>query len=117
MPSSSARIPFINSDQPLPAPETALGLQSDYPGLVAAGQDISAQRLIEAYQQGIFPWYGQGQPVLWWSTNPRMVLPIADFKLHRSLRKTLVKAISQGHLDIKMDQNFDHVSKWDMDTA
>lgn len=109
MPSSSARIPFINSNQPLPAPETALGLDSDYPGLVAAGQDISAQRLIEAYQQGIFPWYGQGQPVLWWSTDPRMVLAIADFKLHRSLRKTLVKAISQGHLEIKMDQNFDQV--------
>lgn len=109
MPSTSSRIPIVSVGEPLPEPSSALGPDSAYPGLVAAGQDLSAHRLLEAYQQGIFPWYGQGQPILWWSTDPRMVLPVSDFKLHRSFKKTLVKTISQGRLEIKMDQSFAEV--------
>ena len=111
MPRDAAPIPFIHLDSPLPGPESALGPNSAYPGLLAAGQDLSARRLMEAYQQGIFPWYSQGQPILWWSTDPRMVLPVPDFKLHRSLKKTLTKIISRGSLEIKIDQNFDEVVK------
>jgi leucyl/phenylalanyl-tRNA--protein transferase len=106
---ASAPISIIRVGDPLPGPESALGPDSPYPGLVAAGQDLSASRLIEAYQQGIFPWYSQGQPILWWSTDPRMVLPVSEFKLHRSFKKTLIKTISQGRLEIKIDQNFDEV--------
>jgi leucyl/phenylalanyl-tRNA--protein transferase len=58
-------------------------------GLLAAGGDLSIERLLAAYRRGIFPWYSAGQPVLWWSPNPREVLEPAEFKCSRSLSKTL----------------------------
>ena len=58
-------------------------------GLLAAGGDLTPQRLVEAYQQGIFPWFNQHDPILWWSPDPRMVLFTDDIKISRSLRKTL----------------------------
>ncbi|HTY48529.1 MAG TPA: leucyl/phenylalanyl-tRNA--protein transferase [Steroidobacteraceae bacterium] len=61
----------------------------DPAGLLAAGGDLSAQRLLAAYQRGIFPWYSAGQPVLWWSPDPRAVLLPQEFRLARSLAKTL----------------------------
>ncbi|MEO1320465.1 MAG: leucyl/phenylalanyl-tRNA--protein transferase [Pseudomonadota bacterium] len=69
-----------------PDPESAL----DEPnGLLAAGGDLAVERLLAAYQRGIFPWYSEGQPILWWSPDPRMVLRPADFHASRSLRRTL----------------------------
>ncbi len=56
-------------------------------GLLAAGGDLSCERLLAAYQRGIFPWYSDGQPILWWSPDPRMVLYPADFHVSRSLAK------------------------------
>jgi len=61
----------------------------DPPGLLAAGGDLSRARLIAAYQRGIFPWYSPGQPVLWWSPDPREVLLPAEFHRSRSLRRAL----------------------------
>lgn len=58
-------------------------------GLLAAGADLSPKRLIDAYSHGIFPWYSEGQPILWWSPDPRMVLAPQDFKISRSLAKSL----------------------------
>ena len=58
-------------------------------GLLAAGGDLSVSRLLAAYRRGIFPWYSAGQPVLWWSPNPREVLVPAEFRCSRSLSKTL----------------------------
>jgi leucyl/phenylalanyl-tRNA--protein transferase len=58
-------------------------------GLLAAGGDLAPARLLAAYRRGIFPWYSAGQPVLWWSPNPREVLFPEDFKCSRSLAKTL----------------------------
>jgi leucyl/phenylalanyl-tRNA--protein transferase len=58
-------------------------------GLLAAGGDLSVSRLLAAYRRGIFPWYSAGQPVLWWSPNPREVLIPTDFRCSRSLAKTL----------------------------
>jgi leucyl/phenylalanyl-tRNA--protein transferase len=58
-------------------------------GLLAAGGDLAPQRLLAAYRRGIFPWYSAGQPVLWWSPNPREVLDPREFKCSRSLAKTL----------------------------
>jgi leucyl/phenylalanyl-tRNA--protein transferase len=58
-------------------------------GLLAAGDDLSTGRLMQAYQRGIFPWFGEGDPVLWWSPDPRMVLGTAALKVSRSFRKTL----------------------------
>jgi len=70
---------FPPLDQALDEPE----------GLLAAGGDLSCERLLAAYRRGIFPWYSAGQPVLWWSPNPREVLEPGEFKCSRSLAKTL----------------------------
>ncbi len=67
----------------------------DPDGLLAIGGDLSAKRLITAYQKGIFPWYSEGQPILWWSPDPRCVLEPGQVKISRSLRKTLRKNIYQ----------------------
>jgi leucyl/phenylalanyl-tRNA--protein transferase len=95
--------------QPLPPTSQALGPDSEAPGLLAAGGDLSIARLTEAYGHGVFPWYGDGQPVLWWSPDPRMVLPVAEFKLSRSLRKTLQKFIRTPGCEVRIDSAFERV--------
>jgi leucyl/phenylalanyl-tRNA---protein transferase len=76
------------SDPPDRFPPTERALD-DPAGLLAAGGDLSTERLLAAYQRGIFPWYSEGQPVLWWSPDPRAVLMPEEFRLTRSLAKTL----------------------------
>lgn len=68
-------------------------------GLLAAGGDLSPLRILAAYRCGIFPWYSAGDPILWWSPNPRMVLFPAELKLSRSLTKTLRNLSYTVHLD------------------
>jgi leucyl/phenylalanyl-tRNA--protein transferase len=97
---------WIDETLPLPPATSAWGPDSDAPGLVAAGGRVSPQRLLEAYRQGIFPWYSAGQPVLWWSPDPRMVLPTADFKLSASLRKTLRRFLRTPGCELRMDSDF-----------
>ena len=75
------------------------------PGLLAAGGDLSSERLLAAYRRGIFPWYAPGQPVLWWSPDPRTVLFPEDFRLHRSLQKT----IQNKGLQVSINQQFEAV--------
>ena len=60
-------------------------------GIVAWGGDLNPSRLIRAYQNGIFPWYSQQDPILWWSTDPRLIMELDDFKLSRSLKKSMKK--------------------------
>ena len=62
---------------------------ADPSGLIAVGGDLSSERLLEAYRVGIFPWYSEDQPILWWSPDPRFVLELDQFKISRSLAKTL----------------------------
>ena len=69
------------------------------PGLLAAGGDLSAPRLLAAYRRGIFPWYSPGQPVLWWSPDPRAVLFPEEFRCSRSLAKTLRNAGFETRID------------------
>lgn len=71
-------------------------------GLLAMGGELSLNTLVSAYAQGIFPWYNQGQPVLWWSPDPRLVLYPKELKVSRSLRKTWRK----GHYTICVNKNF-----------
>jgi len=71
-------------------------------GLLAVGGDLSVERLLVAYSNGIFPWYSEGQPILWWSPNPRMLLFPKDFKRHKNLRRT----IESGKFEVKFDSNF-----------
>jgi leucyl/phenylalanyl-tRNA--protein transferase len=79
-------IPWLAPDQPFPPAQRALREPN---GLLAAGGDLSLQRLLEAYRHGIFPWYSEGEPVLWWSPDPRMVLVPSEIAISRSLRKRL----------------------------
>lgn len=88
-----------------PDPSTALGADSEAPGLLAVGGDLRPERLIEAYRQGIFPWYGEGQPILWWSPDPRMVLQVAQFKLHPSLRKTLRRFLRTPGCELRVNHD------------
>lgn len=99
----------LSANDPLPPPESAWGTDSVAPGLLAIGGGLALSRLIEAYGQGCFPWYSDGQPVMWWSTDPRMVLPCEEFKLHRSLRKVLQHLVLEDALEIRMNHDFEAV--------
>ncbi len=68
-------------------------------GLLAAGGDLSVARLLAAYRRGIFPWFNPGEPILWWSPDPRMVLFPSEFKISRSLKKRLARADYQVRVD------------------
>ena len=89
-------IPWLCSDDPFPPLRQALVEPN---GLLCAGGDLSPPRLLAAYRQGIFPWYSAGEPVLWWSPDPRMVLFPAELKISRSLAKTLRNAPYEVRLD------------------
>lgn len=92
-------IPFLGQDDPFPPVAEAL----DEPdGLLAAGGDLSLPRLVEAYRHGIFPWFNDGDPILWWSPDPRMVLAPRAFHVSHSLRKRL----KQRRFTVTLDTAF-----------
>lgn len=72
-------------------------------GIVAWGGDLNPSRLIRAYQNGIFPWYAKDDPIIWWSTNPRLIMELNDFKLSKSLKKSMKR------FEFKLDTNFEQV--------
>ena len=100
---------WIENHEPLPPTDWAQGPDSDAPGLLAAGGSITPQRLEEAYRRGVFPWYNPLSPPLWWTPDPRMVLPVADFRLSHSLRKTLRRFIRTPGCEIRIDSAFREV--------
>jgi leucyl/phenylalanyl-tRNA--protein transferase len=100
---------WLDDDTPLPPGRAALGPDSDAPGLVAAGGRVTPERLEEAYRKGIFPWYASGQPVLWWSPDPRMVLPTPEFRVSHSLRKTLRRFVATPGCEVRVDSAFEAV--------
>lgn len=85
-------------------PDTRLA-ETEPNGLLAVGGDLSQQRLLTAYRRGIFPWYSDGQPILWWSPSPRMVLYPTELHVSRSLRRTLRR---RGY-EVSVNQAFDTV--------
>jgi len=95
-------IPWLRPESPFPPLEAAL-LRPN--GLLAVGGDLSPSRLIEAYRHGIFPWFNEGEPILWWSPDPRMVLFPQELKISRSLCKTL----KRGNYEIRADSAFKQV--------
>jgi len=100
-------IPWLDaSDEqtPLPDPQTALAEPN---GLLAIGASLSPQRLEAAYRAGIFPWFSPGEPILWWSPDPRAVIYPHAIHISRSLRRTL----RRGDFRLTLDQCFDHVVK------
>ena len=102
-------LPWLTPHDPFPPVSTAWGQDSPLPGLLAAGAVVDAPHLQAAYQQGIFPWFSAGQPPLWWSPDPRMVLQVERFRLHRSLRQTLKNFQRNPHCSIRIDHSFRQV--------
>ncbi len=95
-------IPWLQGDEPFPPLQRA---SRHYNGLLAAGGDLSLPRLLAAYRHGIFPWFNPGEPILWWSPDPRMVLFPNEFKRTRSLRKRLARA----DYSVRIDTAFERV--------
>lgn len=102
-------IPWLNDGDPFPALEQAWGPHAPAPGLLAAGANLDVATLRLAYRQGIFPWFSVGQPVLWWSPDPRMVLNTSAFKLHRSMLKTLRRFAQTPGCEVSFDRAFERV--------
>lgn len=95
-------IPLLSTRAPFPPLETAL---QEPNGLLAAGGDLSVERLLNAYRMGIFPWFNEDEPILWWSPDPRMVLYPNELKISRSLRKT----VNKNQFKIYFDRHFNQV--------
>jgi leucyl/phenylalanyl-tRNA---protein transferase len=102
-------VPWLAAWESFPPLECAWGQEDPAPGLLAAGAALDVPTLVQAYSRGIFPWFSLGQPVLWWSPDPRMVLHTAAFKLHRSLRKTLLHFLNTPGCEIRFDSAFKRV--------
>ncbi len=92
----TGQVAAIENDCPFPALSQAL---TEPNGLIAIGGDLSAARLLDAYSQGIFPWFNEDEPVMWWSPNPRMVLFPVELKISNSLKKTLKKQVFEIRLN------------------
>ncbi len=97
-------IPWLQPTTAFPPLEQAL---TEPNGLLAAGGDLSSRRLLEAYRRGIFPWFNEGEPILWWSPDPRMVLFPEEFKISRSLKKRLARA----DYEVRVDTAFTRVMR------
>lgn len=102
-------IPWLEPDDPFPATHLACTRESGMEGLLAAGGQLNRERLLGAYSQGIFPWFSEGQPILWWSPNPRMVLMVDAFRCHRSLRQTIKQWQRSGQYRLSLDEAFESV--------
>lgn len=98
----TGKVAALDKDTPFPPMDDALAEPN---GLLAIGGDLSSERLLTAYRSGIFPWFTQGEPVLWWSPNPRMVLLPKDFKVSKSLAKRLNK----NNYEVKFNTQFRQV--------
>ncbi len=97
-------IPWLTHDTPFPPVERALRSPN---GLLAAGADLSASRLLDAYRHGIFPWFNPGEPILWWSPDPRMVLIPGEFRISRSFGKVL----RNTNYEVRCDSAFEQVMR------
>lgn len=99
-------IPWLAPDQPFPPVSSALNTPN---GLLAASAELTAERLLTAYPQGIFPWYSENEPVLWWSPDPRMVLFTDELKISRSFARTLRKMVRDASIELRLDAAFEAV--------
>ncbi len=109
MANSAPPLPWLEPGQHFPPVNAAWGHADPAPGLLAAGSILNVTTLVDAYSRGIFPWFSEGQPVLWWCPDPRMVLQTRDFRLHRSLRKTLNAFRIDASCEVRFDSCFEDV--------
>lgn len=96
------RLPELLRDPDTPFPPVEMALREP-DGLLAWGGDLSPRRLLAAYRHGCFPWYDRGQPIMWWSPDPRMVLATDGFHLSRSLRRFLLRSDWRIGIDSRFD--------------
>jgi leucyl/phenylalanyl-tRNA---protein transferase len=99
------QIPWLGRKIAFPPLDWALTDDEGASGLLAAGGDLHPQRLLAAYRLGIYPWYSEGDPILWWSPDPRMILVPSDFKRSRSL----AKRVRSGRFETRFDSAFGQV--------
>jgi len=109
MSSITPALPWLAPGEAFPPVSQAWGEHTPAPGLLAAGGALSTASLQQAYRQGIFPWFSTDQPILWWSPDPRMVLNVQQFRLHRSLRKVLQAFNHSDGCEVRMDSDFESV--------
>ena len=102
----SIPIPWLEPDDAFPDTSTALSHVRGLNGLLAASAQVHATQLVQAYRRGCFPWYSVGQPVLWWTPNPRTVLPVAGYHLSHNTRKGLKRLLRDQRLSIRIDTDF-----------
>lgn len=100
------QLTWLEAGARLPDPATAWGATDPIPGLLAAGADLSVETLLDAYGHAIFPWFSEEQPILWWSPDPRMALQPSQFRLHRSLKKTIQNFRTRFDCEICFDRDF-----------
>ena len=89
-------VPWLRGNTPFPPVSKALASPN---GLLCAGGDLSPERILDAYSRGIFPWFSDGDPILWWSPDPRMVLFPEELKISRSLKKSLARDVYEARYD------------------
>jgi len=97
-------IPWLNDNTPFPPVESALLSPN---GLLAAGGSLSTLNMLDAYRHGIFPWFSPGEPILWWSPDPRMVLLSGEFKASHSL----IKVLRNRAYEVRIDTAFEQVMR------
>ena len=100
------QISWLGPHDPFPNPLTEADPDPSVPGLIAVSENIYPGQLARAYQQGIFPWYSDNQPILWWSPDPRMVLKPSEFKCSDSLRKIIRSFCQNPQSQILVDDDF-----------
>ena len=100
------RLPCLSTEDPFPSPRNYSDIDPEVPGLIAMSEAISAEQLRRAYRQGIFPWYSDGQPILWWSPNPRMVLKPKNFRLSKNFKKLLKEVLMDANWEVRVDYDF-----------
>jgi len=103
------QLPWLDPGDPLPDPTRAWGASDPVPGLLAAGGSLDVASLLRAYGSAIFPWFSEGQPILWWSPDPRMVLTVSQFALHRSLRRKLIEFRATPGCEVRFNHAFEAV--------
>lgn len=103
-------VPFWLDTKPVTFPPSYLALHEPN-GLLAVGGDLTPEWLLLAYSKGIFPWFSPGEPIFWWTPNPRSVLFIDQINIRRSLKQTINKHLKQGNFHITFDERFEKVIK------
>lgn len=105
------QIPRLAPGEDFPPASQALPALSPFPGLLAAGGRLDADTLERAYRRGIFPWFNPGEPILWWSTDPRMVLRPEHLRVTRSLRQSARRWMRNPDAGLTMDRGFADVMR------